>query len=217
MPTLEQQLSDYLVGFKQRAPKERVAMMEAATDALRKTGIEQTALALGANLPDVELIDVHEQPVNLLNLHAKKPLIVIFYRGGWYPYCNLELRHWQNELAQLHDNGIQLIAISPQRPDNSLSTIEKNELAYPVLSDSALQAAEKFGIAFTLPPELVELYGSVGNDLPTINGNGQWVLPIPATFAFDAEGKVIYRHVESDYRLRAEPQTVIDLVRNSMR
>jgi len=102
------------------------------------------------------------------------------------------------------------VAISPQTPDNSLSTAEKNELAFPVLSDSSLAAAKAFGVAFALSPELVELYASVGNDLPTLNGNGQWVLPIPATYLFDASGRVVFAHVESDYRRRAEPQDVLN-------
>jgi peroxiredoxin len=117
-------------------------------------------------------------------------------------------------LPELQSAGVQLIAISPQLPNNSLNTSQKNELAYPVLSDSSLAAANAFGLAFELPPELIELYSKVGNDLPTLNGNGQWVLPIPATFVFDAAGNLTFRHVESDYRQRAEPAQVIELLSN---
>lgn len=81
-----------------------------------------------------------------------------------------------------------------------------------MLSDSSLAAANAFGIAFELPPELIELYSKVGNDLPTLNGNGQWVLPIPATFVFDAEGNLVFRNVESDYRQRAEPAQGTDML-----
>lgn len=212
MTTLRTQLADYQAGFKQRVAPERVAMMENATAQLRATGIEERALDLGAKLPDVALTDATGQPVQLGVLHAGKPTVIIFYRGGWCPYCNLELREWQRLLNQLQGSGAQLIAISPQLPDNSLSTAEKNELKFPVLSDSSLAAANAFGIAFELAPELVELYSKVGNDLPTINGNGQWVLPIPATFVFDALGVLVYRNVESDYRLRAEPTDVLEML-----
>lgn len=85
-------------------------------------------------------------------------------------------------------------------------------MAYPVLSDSFLAAAHAFGIAFTPPPELQALYAKIGNDLPTLNGNGQSVLPAPATFGFDEAGAVIYRHVEADYRQRAEPMEVLRLL-----
>jgi len=108
--------------------------------------------------------------------------------------------------------GSQLVAVSPQTPDNSLSTAQKNELAYPVLSDSELQASEAFGVAFELPPQLIELYGRVGNDLPVLNGNGRWVLPVPATYVIDRHGRVAFAHIEADYRERAEPKFVLDAV-----
>jgi peroxiredoxin len=213
MTTLTQQLADYQAGFELRAPVERLAMMESATAQLRTTGIESAALQVGASLPALTLPDALGKPVDLKALNASGPLVIVFYRGGWCPYCNLELREWQRLLPQLRELGATLVAISPQTPDNSLSTAEKNELAFPVLSDSDLAAARAFGIAFTLSPELVALYAKVGNDLPTLNGNGQWVLPIPATYLIDAMGHVALAHVEADYRQRAEPQGVLDRLR----
>jgi peroxiredoxin len=213
MTLLTQQLADYQAGFKQRASADRVAMMETATAQLRATGIETTALHIGAALPALTLPDATGQPVDLKGLNAAGPLVIVFYRGGWCPYCNLELREWQRLLPQLREHGATLVAISPQTPDNSLSTAEKNELAFPVLSDSSLAAARAFGIAFTMNPALVALYSQIGNDLPTVNGNGQWVLPIPATYLIDRNGVVAYAHVEADYRQRAEPQDVLDRIR----
>lgn len=210
MKTLKDQLADYQAGFKQRVPADRVATMEAATADLRATGIETSALGVGSVLPDLVLPDATGRSVSLKALNGEGPLVIVFYRGGWCPYCNLELREWQRLLPELHRRGARLVAISPQTPDNSLSTAEKNELAFPVLSDSDLAAARAFGIAFTLSPELVDLYSRVGNDLPTLNGNGQWVLPVPATYLFDGQGIVRYAHVEADYRQRAEPQDVLD-------
>jgi len=213
MTNLTQQLADYQTGFKQRAPAERVAMMEAATAQLRATGIEASALQVGAALPPLTLPDAAGKPVDLQALNATGPLVIVFYRGGWCPYCNLELREWQRLLPQLRELGATLVAISPQTPDHSLSTAEKNELAFPVLSDSSLAAAQAFGIAFTLSPELVALYSQVGNDLPTLNGNGQWMLPIPATYVVDVTGHLALAHVEADYRERAEPLRVLDTLR----
>jgi peroxiredoxin len=213
MTTLTQQLADYQAGFKLRAPVERLAMMESATAELRATGIESAALQVGASLPALTLPDALGEPVDLKALNASGPLVIVFYRGGWCPYCNLELREWQRLVPQLRELGATLVAISPQTPDNSLSTAEKNELAFPVLSDSDLAAARAFGIAFTLSPDLVALYAKVGNDLPTLNGNGQWVLPIPATYLIDAMGHVALAHVEADYRQRAEPQGILDRLR----
>jgi peroxiredoxin len=210
--SLADQLAAFKTGFKQRVAPERVAMMEAATAELRATGIEARALQIGAIVPDLTLPDALNHPVRLSTLWQRGPLVLIFYRGGWCPYCNLELRAWQQQLPALKHLGAQLAAVSPQTPDNSLSTAEKNELAFAVLSDSTLQAATAFGVAFEMPPELVELYSSVGNDLPVLNGNGRWVLPVPATYVIDQDGRIAYAHVEADYRERAEPADVLAAV-----
>lgn len=210
--SLGDQLAAYQASFKQRAAPERVALMEAATADLRATGIESRALQVGADAPDLTLPDALGQPVRLSTLWQRGPLVLIFYRGGWCPYCNLELRAWQQQLAALNGLGAQLVAVSPQTPDNSLSTAEKNELAFPVLSDSALQAATAFGVAFEMPPELIEMYSRVGNDLPVLNGNGRWVLPLPATYVVDRRGRIAHAHVEADYRLRAEPRDVLAVI-----
>jgi peroxiredoxin len=213
-PTLSQELADYKAGFAQRAAPERVAMMEAATRDLRATGIEQRALHAGDAAPaHLSLPDAVGRPMRLAELWQRGPLVLLFYRGGWCPYCNLELRAWQKRLPELQRLGASLIAISPQTPDNSLSTAEKNELAFPVLSDSALAASDAFGITFTLPPELVELYGRVGNELPVVNGNGQWALPLPATYVIGRDGRILFAHVEADYRERAEPDDVLRAVK----
>jgi peroxiredoxin len=193
--SLTEQLAAFKAGFKQRAAPERVALMETATADLKATGIELQALQAGSVAPDLTLPDALNQPLRLSTL--------------WCPYCNLELRAWQQHLPALKHMGAQLVAVSPQTPDNSLSTAEKNELAFPVLSDSSLQAATAFGVAFEMSPELIELYSRVGNDLPVLNGNGRWVLPVPATYVIDRDGRVVYAHIEADYRERAEPSDVL--------
>ena len=210
--TLGEQLADFKNGFLQRATPQRVATMEQATAALRASGIEHKALKVGASAPQLTLRDATGQAVSLRTLYVRGPLVIVFYRGGWCPYCNLELRAWQQRLSELSALGASLVAISPQTPDNSMSTAEKNALAYPVLSDSELKAANGFGIAFTMPPELVQLYSSVGHDLPVVNGNGQWVLPLPATYVVGSDGRIAFAHVEADYRERAEPADVMAAV-----
>ena len=211
-PALTQLLADFKAGFKQRAAPERVAMMEGATAGLRASGIETRALQVGDAAPDVTLPDAMGRPVRLAELWQRGPLVLIFYRGGWCPYCNLELRAWQQNLGALAKLGAGLLAVSPQTPDNSLSTAQKNELAYPVLSDSKLAAAAGFGIAFEMPQALIDLYRGVGNDLPVLNGNGQWVLPVPATYVIGRDGRIVFAHVEADYRERAEPADVLAAV-----
>jgi peroxiredoxin len=184
-------------------------MLEGATADLKATGIETRALQVGDPAPDIELPDAKGQTVRLADLWSQGVTVLIFYRGGWCPYCNLELRAWQQQLHALAQMGAILVAISPQTPDNSLSTAEKNELAFTVLSDSNLDAALGFGVAFEMPQPLIDLYSKVGNDLPVLNGNGRWVLPLPATYVIERDGRVLFAHIEADYRMRAEPADVL--------
>lgn len=211
--TLSAQLAAYKAGFISRVPAARVLMMEGATADLKGSGIEATAKKVGDRAPSLCLPDAKGELVSVDHLLKKGPVVAVFYRGGWCPYCNLELHAWQAHLAELNSLGATLVAISPQTPDNSLSTAEKNGLAFPVLSDSEMVAASGFGIDFALSPELVDLYSSVGNNLPELNGNGKWVLPIPASFVIDPSGIIQFAHVEADYRERAEPADVIAAVR----
>ena len=211
--SLSSQLASYKAGFIGRAPASRVAIMESATANLKSTGIESTGLKVGDRAPSFSLPDATGELISVDQLLEKGPVVAIFYRGGWCPYCNLELRAWQAHLAELTNLEATLVAISPQTPDNSLSTAEKNALAFPVLSDSGLAAAHGFGIAFSLPPELVDLYSSVGHNLPELNGNGQWVLPVPATFVIDTSEVIRFAHVEADYRERADLDDVLTVVR----
>lgn len=176
---------------------------------LRATGVCQRAVREGDMAPDATLLDASGAPVKLSGLWRRGPLVVIFYRGGWCSYCNLQLHEWQQHAGELKRLGVDLVAISPQTPDHSIDTAERNALAHTVLSDSSLDAANGFGIAFTLPPELIDLYASSGTDIPVLNGNGQWVLPIPATYVVDRAGRIRFAHVEMDYRERIDPQSVI--------
>lgn len=213
--TLGAQLSEYKQNFIQRVDPARVAVMETATAALRATGIEQQALNVGDLVPPLSMPDALGRTVDLHELWQQGPLVVVFYRGGWCPYCNLELRAWQHELDSLAQLGATLVAISPQTPDTSLSTVEKNELRFPVLSDSQLEAAKAFGVGFDMPAELVKLYSGIGHDLPVINGNGQWYLPIPATYVIGVDGRVLFAHLDADYRERAEPAVVMACLRQT--
>ena len=184
---------------------------------LQATGVCERARRVGDLAPDVTLADASGAPVKLSDLWHGGPLVVIFYRGGWCSYCNLQLHAWQQHASELKRLGAALVAISPQTPDHSLDTIERNALAYTVLSDSRLDAANGFGIAFTLPPELIDLYASAGTDIPVLNGNAQWVLPIPATYVIDRTGRIRFAHVEMDYRERIDPQSVIAIIEDARR
>jgi peroxiredoxin len=209
---LSEQLAEFRAQAASRSSPERRATMEGATAELKASGIEADALRVGDPAPAIALPDAVGRSTELAALWRAGPVVVVFYRGGWCPYCNLALRAWQAQLPELQRLGASLVAISPQTPDGSMSTAEKPALAFPVLSDSALEAAQAFRIAFEMPPALVELYRAAGNDLAVINGNGRWVLPLPATYVIDRDGVIAYAHIEADYRERAEPEQVLAAV-----
>lgn len=208
-------LADFKAGFVGRVGADVAMLMDRTSAELAATFARANALAGGQSAPDFSLPDATGRPIRLSDALERGPVILSFYRGGWCPYCNLELRAYQRELARIRALGGDLLAISPQTPDASLSTAEKNELAYPVLSDVGSRVAAQFGIAFELPEELRELYTRLGHPLPELNGTNDWRLPVPATFVIAATGQVVLAHVDTDYRQRLEPATAIAALRTA--
>jgi peroxiredoxin len=191
-------------------PKPALAVMDAETSRLAASELAAHALKVGDTAPDFILPDAHGLPVRFRSLFARGPVVVVFYRGGWGPYCNLHLRGFQRALPQIQGLGAQLVAVSPQLPDNSLSTQERNELAFPVLSDVGNKVARQFGIVFELSDQLLELYRQFGHALEVANGEGgKSELPVPATFLADHKGIIRLAHVEVDYTRRMDPDDVI--------
>ena len=197
-----------------RIPAEKLAVMDAATAALEASGLADGSLAVGAVAPDFVLPDATGGKVALSSLLAKGPVVLAFYRGGWCPYCSLELRTLQARLADITAAGAALVAVSPQTPDNSMSTAEKLELAFPVLSDVGNVVARAYGLVFTLPEDLRQIYAGFGLDIPAANGDSTFELPVPATYVIGTDGKVAWRFADADYTKRAEPDDVIAALRS---
>ena len=191
-------------------PADALSVMDTETEALRASGIERRALKPGAVAPDFMLPDAQGRCVRLQSLLRQGPVILVFYRGGWCPYCNLHLRGFQRALPEFQQFGAQMVAISPQLPDNSLSTQEKDELTFAVLSDVGNKVARQFGIVFQIGEKLEELYRKFGHPLDLFNGpDGAQHLPVPATFLIDGKGVIRLAHVDVDYTRRLDPDDVI--------
>jgi peroxiredoxin len=212
--TLKQELSRERDRWASVLDVTTVALMNRASDSLRTPEILGRALQEGDRAPNFRLPNAQGGSVELNAVLKRGPVVLAFYRGQWCPYCNLELRAYQKALPQLQALGASLIAVSPQTPENSLSTAERNELAYPVLSDVGLHVARSYGVAFDLPTELVELYQRQwNNDLVKWNGEGGWSLPIPATYVIGEDTRIVLAHVDPDYRERLEPEAVLARLR----
>ncbi len=194
-----------------RIAAETLAIMDSATAELAASGLAERSLGVGDRAPEFELPDATGNPVSLSSLLAGGPVVLAFYRGGWCPYCSIELRALQARLPEITRAAATLVAISPQTPDNSLSTAEKLELAFPVLSDAGNVVARSFGLVFRLPEALRKVYA--GFDLPAANGDDSFELPIPATYVIATDGSVAWRFADADYTRRGEPDDVIAALR----
>ncbi|ATG76654.1 AhpC/TSA family protein [Pseudoalteromonas sp. 20-92] len=173
------------------------------------------ALDLNQSAPSFELPNQYGQSVQLTELLAKGPVVVTFYRGSWCPYCNLQLKALQARLPEIHALGAQLVAISPQVPDGSMSESDISNMDFLVLSDQSADVAASYGVAWQVPTFLLEhMRVDRGLDLESVNNGNSSVLPIPATFVLDKQGKVTWRYVDVDYRTRSEPEDIINALKN---
>ncbi|BAZ11626.1 putative bacterioferritin comigratory protein [Calothrix sp. NIES-4071] len=214
---LKEMLDAFRAEFLEKLPSDKAAIMQRATDVLEQEFAYKKFLQLGDSAPDFTLPNAVGKTVRLSDYLSTGPVILTFYRGGWCPYCNLELRAYQQMLPQIQALGASLIAVSPQAPDASLSTAEKNNLAFDVLSDVGSKIAHAYGIAFELPSDLKALYTELNHALPGINGTDDWTLPIPATFVIDQNQRIALAHIDIDYRNRLEPAHAIAKVQRLSR
>ena len=214
--TLKDELQKQLATTVTKIPGETLAVMKGATEDLVASGIAEQSASAGSAAPAFSLPNVHGEPVASESLWAEGSTVISFYRGGWCPYCNIELRALQERLPEIEALGARLVAITPETPDNALSTQEKNEIAFEVLSDGGNQVASAFGLTFRLPDAVNDLYkGQFGIDIEASNGEASQTLPVPATFVIGKGGKVLKAFVDADYTKRAEPDEIIAALKDA--
>ena len=209
LESVQKQLDQYAQDFAEKVPEEIRDAMEAAGQSVADFVSNLTVVDVNADAPNFSLPDATGKTVELGQLLKDGPVVLSFYRGGWCPYCNIELRALQAALPELQAHQTTLVAVSPQTPDQSLSTAEKNELEFSVLSDQGNNVAREYGLVFELPEELRPIYANFGIDVPAHNGDDTFELPVPATFVIDQDGKVRYAFVNADYRQRVEPSEIV--------
>ena len=211
--SLKEQLAEYRAGWRKRVPADRQAIMERHIEQLRTGVIARTMLKVGNRAPQFMLRNAKGEIVDIGALRKKGPVIVTFYRGGWCPYCNLELKAFQEIQPEIKAAGASLVAISPEKPDDTLSTAEKNALAFEVLSDVGQKVGRAFGLVYQFTEELRSAYRGFGRDIPAHNGTpGEWALPVSATYVIDRNGTIIYAYTDVDYRDRADPRDVLEFL-----
>lgn len=207
--TLDEELeAQRQTSYEARTPDQRQTQRETVA-IVEKSNLARTALAVGDRAPDFSLPNAIGTPVSLATLLGWGPVVISFYRGGWCPYCNLELRALQARLGDVHDVGGELVAISPEKPDSSLDTAERNALEFPVLSDVGNVVARQFGLVHAINPEWVSYQLSVGVDVAARNASDVVEVPLPATYVVRQDGIITFALVDADYTKRAEPEDVL--------
>ena len=197
---------------------EQLAVVDQATRELIASGIKASVLKEGDHVDDFVLNDANGKPLRLKSLLAHGPVVISFYRGGWCPYCNIELRGLQRVMEQIAALGASLVAISPELPDNSLSTIEKNDLTFPVLSDIGNVIGRQFGIVYRISEKMLGLFERSNLDLAKVNGSRAAAdLPMPGTFVLDKSGVIRLAFVDEDYTKRLDPDDVLNALRRLSR
>jgi peroxiredoxin len=209
MTTLQDKLDDITARTRELVQAERLAVGERAIEELFASSIEERILPVGALAPEFELHDSHGRLVRSADMLALGPLVIKFFRGRWCPYCVTELETWSGLYGQLRERGALMVAIGPQTERQNDFMVGQHRLPFAVLSDPGCALAEKFGVAYTVPEYLREYYLSVLINVPFVNGDESWRLPMPATYVISSAGRVVFAEAHADFRVRAEPEDAL--------
>ena len=188
---------------------ERLEPGERSVAELFASGIEEQILPVGAKAPAFELEDGLGRRVRSADLLALGPLVIDFFRGRWCSYCVNELEYWRDLYTQLRERHALFVAISPQTNRQNDFTVTQHELPFPVLSDPNAQVAEQFGLVYKVPEYLQHYYRSILVNLPFMNGNESYRLPVPATYILAQDSTVLFARAYADFRVRPEPSEAL--------
>ncbi len=184
---------------------------------LAQAQTNSTPLKVGDAIPDVTLRTEDDREISLRKLVSEKPTVLIFYRGGWCPFCTRHLKDLVGIESDLEKQGAQLLAISMDQPGKLKATPDREKLHYRLLSDSDAAAAKAFGIAFKVDDATVEKYKGYGINLDAASGKDHHILPHPAVFVADTSGKIRFAHVNPDYKARLEPKKILEAAQTAGR
>ena len=207
--SLTQELDALAQNSRASLPPEVQTVFSTAIQRVADSDLAKTALNVGDAAPDFTLPGATGETVSLGTLLAKGPVLLTFYRGEWCPYCNLALRALQAHLAEFQAHDVSFVAISPEKPDFSLTMKEKGDLAFPVLSDVGNVVARLYGVLTAGDDTLQPVFTKFGIDLPGRNGDDSLELPIPATFLIDTTGTILNRFLDPDYKKRLDPEEAL--------
>ena len=207
---LQDQLDEITTHTRTLVQADRLAMSERLIADLYASGIEDRILPVGATAPEFSLFDASNRLVHSRDLLAIGPLVLTFFRGRWCPYCITELEAWRGLYARVRESGALIAAVSPQTVRQNEFLSIQHALAFPVLSDPGCAVASRFGLTYTVSPSHQQYYRSILVNIPLVNGDQSWQLPLPATYVLDQDGKVLFAAAHADFRVRPEPLEALE-------
>ncbi|KAI4156007.1 MAG: hypothetical protein LQ340_000596 [Diploschistes diacapsis] len=210
--SLAAQLANTFEAFQKNAPDAAKNPIIAAKDKHVRTFDTSKAIQPGEKLPEFALPDATGKEVSSKKLLSQGPLLITFYRGEWCPFCNLAISAFQKHLPEIKAKGVNLVAISPELPNQSLTTMEKYNLEFSVLSDESNKLAKQLGLLFAMPDTLKPVFEMFGTDLKKRNGDDSFEVPVPATMLVDQHGIVRNTWVDPDYTKRCDPKTTLEWI-----
>ncbi|MGA7859904.1 MAG: peroxiredoxin-like family protein [Terracidiphilus sp.] len=209
MTPLQDQLDEITANTRHLVQAERLEVGERAVAELFASGIEEQILPVGAVAPEFSLKDANNKLVRSADLLALGPLVIKFFRGRWCPYCMTELEAWRDLYGQLREHNALFVAIGPQSQRQSDFMAGQHGLPFPVLTDTENAIAEKFGLVYTVPAYHRDYYLSILVNIPFVNGEKSWRLPLPGTYVLSREGRVVFAEAHADFRVRPEPDEAL--------
>ncbi len=190
-------------------PAEAQAIHARAVAEIRQEHLAANILPVGSEIPDFQLFDHDGKTISSSDLLAKGPLVLCFIRGRWCPFCVGQMEAMNLILPEIEQAGATLAAVSPQTVQQSFFMRDQHKLRFPLLSDAGNNIARQFGLTYRVPEEQQALYKRTFVNLPFVNGDDSWELPIPATYIVDRDGTVLYASADEDYAERPEPQEIV--------
>ena len=210
----QENLNELRTSLGSMLPQDTLDVFDKDAEILQLNHKSILKLQVGEKAPDFSLSNATDKAITLSDLLEKGKVILTFYRGSWCPYCNMQLAHYQNSISEIHALGAELVAISPQTPDESLNVKEKNELDFEVLSDNGNIVARKYTTVFKNADAPVKTMTELGFDFDAHYPDDSRELPVPAIFIIEKDATVSYaKSLGGDYRNRVEVLEIINALK----
>lgn len=225
---LNQRIRDTIQKFRGQLPPDLTALIEQGAGEISALDIIERALKPGDKAPAFSLKNQNGEQKNLSEYLAQGPVVLTFYRGAWCPFCNLQLKEYNDRLDEITGAGATLIAITPEKPGavdilaesgvrQDVIDMAVGNVGFDVLHDAGNRVAETFGLVFDLPESHRQLLKMLQVDVEKLNGDDSYTFPDPATYVIDTSGLITWAFVPNNYRKRAEVDQILDALRSERR